>query len=449
LKEEVIGVIVVYMRQAQYEFTHYEVRDNFESIVATCSVALRKVRAKEDLQKLVDLLEMVHLANSKEEILDLCIDEMLLIFDAHSAIIYEVKEASGLDQNSIENFTLFPIYKRNIENDLYIPKEFLQNIKKLGPQTIYVDQFPNDWNSIREQFGQFIIFTLDFKEEPLGLVVLFTKKNTPLSLPESERKKLALAISRQLAIAFKNIIISKEIDKRRIAEPVIISAQYVSGMIHELASIAHKGRASATYIRGSEEFRGIDNRNIKIEMSKMESSFDDIGTFTKKALTIKDIGQMKFEEKLEYGSINKVVLEVLNDSASEIRKKVPKIETHFDKKLYQRHAFFDEILIKQSIRNLLYNSIRWIFKDGYIKISTNQKGDNIFVTVEDNGQGVKPEIKEYIFDPFFTTSPGGYGIGLFFVRSVAKMHKGDARLLTPKNPTSFVIKISSKLRKGG
>lgn len=445
-EEEAMGVIVVYMRDAPYYFEDYEIKDNLLLISATCSIALRKVQAKEHLQKLIDLLELVHVAASKEDIFKDCIKEMLPIFDADAAIVYETKKTTGIYKSSSAEFSLQSISSKNIENKLSLSMGL---VKQGELQMLNANEFPDEWDSIKKEFGQAVLFTLDFQEEILGAVALFSKKNSPLSLPESDRKKLALAISRQLAIAFKNIEISNEIEKRRLAEPAIISAQYVSGMIHELASIAQKGKGAATYIRGSEEFRNINNRNCKVEMSKIESSFDDIGVFTDKALKIKDMGEMRFERTLEYGSINKVVLDVLNDSSSEIRKKVPKIKTNFDKKLNPRHAFFDEILIKQAIRNLIYNSIRWLSKDGYIKISTSQKGDYIFITVEDNGHGVKPGTEEFVFDPYFSTAPDGHGIGLFFVRSVARMHKGDARLVSPRNRTILEIKISSKLRKGG
>jgi signal transduction histidine kinase len=243
----------------------------------------------------------------------------------------------------------------------------------------------------------------------------------------------------------------KMLDKHVELLATIMPIQYVLGMIHELASIAHKGKASATYIRGSNEFRKIGNRNWKIEMSKIEATFDEICTFATQAFKIKDMAKMKFIRALEYRSINNSIRDAIHELNFEARKKFARIDWKFDKAHDKRHAYFDEILIKQAIRNLIANSLKWISASGVgeITITSGEKGDFIFIRVEDNGQGIKKEIEKSIFEPFFTTSSMGGGISLFFVWIVVKMHEGEVRLLRRKDPTIFEIKISNKLKKGG
>ncbi len=65
--------------------------------------------------------------------------------------------------------------------------------------------------------------------------------------------------------------------------------------------------------------------------------------------------------------------------------------------------------IKEKIS--LYESERRFF-EGYIKISTCRRGDNILLSFADNGMGIPSEIQPRIFDPFFTTRPAGQGTGL-------------------------------------
>lgn len=445
---EAIGVITIYMRQAPYDFTNYEVNDNFATIAANCSIALRKVQAVDHFQNLVDLLGLVHLISSKYEIFDVCINELLAIFGAYSAIFYEPKKTPDVDRNSLENLDFDTIYTKEIEYAINMPKEFLLKIKKSEPQTFNADEFPKDWNLIKEEYGQCLIFTIDFKEETLGIVALFTKVGIPFILPEFERYNLASAISRQLAIALKNIDISNEIKRIRVAEPAIISATYVSGMIHELASNANKGKAAITYIRNTDEYRKISNRAWKLSMSQVESAFDYVGKFTHNVLKMRDFAQMRFDETLSYGSINKVIQNVIIENAAEFSKKSVEIKTSCDKSLDQQYTYFEEALIKQVIRNLISNSLKWLSNGGCITITSGQKGDYIFIRVKDNGPGIEPEIAEYIFDPYFTTSDKGYGIGLFFVKNVVKMHKGEVKILSKRNPTVIEIKISKKLKEG-
>ncbi|HEV2223602.1 MAG TPA: ATP-binding protein [Candidatus Acidoferrales bacterium] len=48
------------------------------------------------------------------------------------------------------------------------------------------------------------------------------------------------------------------------------------------------------------------------------------------------------------------------------------------------------------------------------------------ITIEDNGCGIPPEIREHIFDPFFTSRPmwQGTGLGLSICHSVVEQHDG-------------------------
>ena len=51
-------------------------------------------------------------------------------------------------------------------------------------------------------------------------------------------------------------------------------------------------------------------------------------------------------------------------------------------------------------------------------------GSHVFLQVEDNGCGIKKEIKNKIFEPFFTTKLTGRGLGLSSVLGIMNIHKG-------------------------
>jgi PAS domain S-box-containing protein len=450
-KDETIGVITIYMRKAPYTFLDYEVRDNFYPIAATCSIALRKVQAVDHFQKLVELLGLVHMANSRLEVIEGCIKEMLGIFDAHSAIVYDTKKQPGVDRAVMEKMTFDPIYIKNIDIYFEVPPGLLAKINKDDPGTFNAAEFPDQWQALKKQYSQCLIFALNFQEEIVGLVVLFTEVGIPFILHEVDRFNLASSIGRQLAIAFKNIEITEEMERMRVSQPAIMSAQYVSGMIHELNATANKGKLAVTSIRNSDEYEKIKSRNWKLDMAKVESAFDNIGIFTTRALELNRTARATFRRTLEYRSINDAIRDVIHDCSHEARRKRVWIDWKNDKNHERKHAYFDEIMIKQAIRNLISNSIRWLPESGTGKINivSRQKGDYISVIVEDNGPGIKPGDEKSIFDPFFTTSHKGYGVGLFFVRNVVKAHEGEVNLVSPRDPTRFEIKISGKLKKGG
>jgi len=76
-----------------------------------------------------------------------------------------------------------------------------------------------------------------------------------------------------------------------------------------------------------------------------------------------------------------------------------------------------EARLGQVIVNLLVNAIQALPTDrpveqNSLRIATRPKGDRVYIEVEDNGQGMTPEVQQHIFDPFFTTKPVGVGTGL-------------------------------------
>jgi PAS domain S-box-containing protein len=82
--------------------------------------------------------------------------------------------------------------------------------------------------------------------------------------------------------------------------------------------------------------------------------------------------------------------------------------------------------LNQVFMNLLMNAVQAIKEHGTITLRTGQEGDNVWIEVEDNGEGIKPEHMGRIFDPFFTTKPvgAGTGLGLSLSYGIVQNHGG-------------------------
>jgi signal transduction histidine kinase len=70
--------------------------------------------------------------------------------------------------------------------------------------------------------------------------------------------------------------------------------------------------------------------------------------------------------------------------------------------------------VEQVMSILVANAIEAIPRErgGRIEIGAERAGDNVQITVRDDGAGMSPEVLRRAFDPFFTTKPGGGGAGL-------------------------------------
>jgi signal transduction histidine kinase len=62
---------------------------------------------------------------------------------------------------------------------------------------------------------------------------------------------------------------------------------------------------------------------------------------------------------------------------------------------------------------------------GRVVLAAADDGARVRLEVRDQGPGVPAELREKIFTPFFTTREKGTGLGLAFVREIARDHGGD------------------------
>ncbi len=79
-----------------------------------------------------------------------------------------------------------------------------------------------------------------------------------------------------------------------------------------------------------------------------------------------------------------------------------------------------------------------------VLVSTKKSGDQIHISVQDNGDGISSAITDKIFQPFFTTKPTGEGTGLGLSLSydIVKAHGGTLRFETQTGKgTSFNIEL--------
>jgi len=68
--------------------------------------------------------------------------------------------------------------------------------------------------------------------------------------------------------------------------------------------------------------------------------------------------------------------------------------------------------LQQLFVNLLLNAAQACRAGGQVELVAGQSGETLWLTITDNGCGIKPEQLGKIFDPFFSTKPPGKGTGL-------------------------------------
>lgn len=118
---------------------------------------------------------------------------------------------------------------------------------------------------------------------------------------------------------------------------------------------------------------------------------------------------------------------------------------HFSYYVYPAQLILqaDKTMVEQLLINLLKNAHEACngIPKKKIEVKAEMVGDNVEITVSDNGQGISPEAMDKIFIPFFSTKSHGSGIGLSLCRQIAVRHKGKISAQSDKNGTRFKVEF--------
>lgn len=102
--------------------------------------------------------------------------------------------------------------------------------------------------------------------------------------------------------------------------------------------------------------------------------------------------------------------------------------------------------LNQVWMNLLSNAAEAVLSvpSPQVKVKTVKEGNQVRITISDNGTGIPPEVQSKIFEPFYTTKPVGQGtgLGLSICHSIIERHGGEIWCESKvQEGTSFIIKI--------
>lgn len=112
-------------------------------------------------------------------------------------------------------------------------------------------------------------------------------------------------------------------------------------------------------------------------------------------------------------------------------------------------VFGDGVRLAQVFSNLLVNASKFTPVGGRICLRTCVIGNDVVVTVDDDGDGIAAEVLPTVFTLFaqgprtLERSQGGLGIGLNIVRNVVELHGGSVSAASPGlgQGTIFTVKL--------
>jgi two-component system phosphate regulon sensor histidine kinase PhoR len=195
-----------------------------------------------------------------------------------------------------------------------------------------------------------------------------------------------------------------------------------------VANVSHELRTPLTSIMGfaeaivggelaSETAHGFGER-ILANAARMRSLVDDL-------LDLSLIESGSWSPTLENVMPGAVALEVWNDL---VGREVIALRIDDPDKLALEA---DDSAVRQILRNLLGNAIRYAPGGTRIVVGVRREGDSVRVDVSDEGPGISPEHLHRVFERFYRVDParsreeGGTGLGLAIVKHLVGGHGGQ------------------------
>jgi two-component system phosphate regulon sensor histidine kinase PhoR len=191
------------------------------------------------------------------------------------------------------------------------------------------------------------------------------------------------------------------------------------------------------------------------DVSKSEAIYDSyigiigeenlrLGAMAEKILQSAVLDKRQLELTKEWFDIHEVITDVVNKIGIQVQIKDGRITTNF--RADPSEIYADRVHITNLVNNLLDNANKFTPQKPLIRVSTENVGTGIMISIEDNGIGIGKKNQKKIFDKLFRVPMGdlhdfkGFGLGLSYVKAIVEYHKGSISLESEiKKGTKFDV----------
>ena len=215
--------------------------------------------------------------------------------------------------------------------------------------------------------------------------------------------------------------------QKRLSE---MKTDFVNNMTHELKTpISTISLASEMLLR-SNVFESAEKTQkyahiIYDENARLENQVERV-----LQISILDKGDMKVRPKEI--DLHKIIQKVVDHFKLGLKKKNGKIK--IDLNADNSIIVADRVHIVNIISNLLDNAKKYTVAKPEIEILSKNVKDGILICIKDNGIGISSDHQKLIFKKLFRVPTGnlhdvkGFGIGLYYVKTMIEAHGGHIRI---------------------
>jgi signal transduction histidine kinase len=321
-----------------------------------------------------------------------------------------------------------------------LQKNLFQHVFETRQGVIVEDALNNEYWLMSEngQTRSAVVAPLFGRRDLLGLLFLTHEQENYFSL---DHLLLLQAIASQAAIAIENVRLYQNVtDEQKQLEK--IKNEFIATASHDLKNpiMSISGYSNLLGKAGP-----LNNQQEEF-VGRIQHSTKNMLELVQNMLHLTEIDLKKSETSRESVNATELLKEIVGEFEMEVTQKEQTLRLQNEVTSARIHV--DVLQIKQAIRNLIGNAIKYTPSGGNITVIAKLVNDYFEVQVQDNGYGIPSADLPHIFDRFYRVRTGqateieGNGLGLAIVKSVIEAHGGDVSVQSEAGKgSSFILDL--------
>ncbi|HEY65975.1 MAG TPA: GAF domain-containing protein, partial [Caldilineae bacterium] len=274
-----------------------------------------------------------------------------------------------------------------------------------------------------EGFRAYAVWPLAYEGRTIAGIACYY--NAPHTWSEAEQEAME-TFARQAAIALENARLYSSLQETN--EQLQKALQAKEEMIQ---NVSHELRTPLTLIQGYVEllkdgYLGSLSPQQAEAVHSIHANSRRLHFMIHRLLTLQTLAP----ERFQYTSMSPISW--LKDTAERWRQQAEEAGIRLSLDLPPTLPFIkgDPELLFQVMDNLIDNAIKFSPEGGEIRIRARQEGDELIISISDQGIGLSPEELPHVFERFYqadggtTRRFGGMGIGLTLCKAIIEGHGG-------------------------
>lgn len=282
-----------------------------------------------------------------------------------------------------------------------------------------------------EKGNAFVLFQADIYTSPEYLLIWFPMEKQFL-LTELWGMLLISIILIIVIVSSFIYTITTIFRQKKLSE---IKNDFINNMTHEFRTPISTISLACEAL-GDKDMRGSEEM-LQSYLSMIREENKRLAGMAEKILqtAVIDKGQLKMNREIV--DLHTIITDVIKNIRIQVEIKDGEIRRRL--KADNARIEGDRVHLTNLVYNLLDNANKYSPRKPQIKVTTENSGNGIMLTIEDNGIGISKQEQKKIFDKLYRVPTGnihevrGFGLGLSYVKAIVEEHHGKISLESEAN----------------